>query len=72
MANLQALRRKIGSVKNTQKNYEGHESWWLHLSFVGPSNEFWRFAPTGKNCARVLANLSGRVNRSAHPFLQKT
>jgi len=70
MANLQALRRKIGSVKNTQKITKA-------MKLVAASKlrraqqRILAFRPYGQELRRVLANLSGRVNRSAHPFLQK-
>ena len=67
MANLQALRRKIGSVKNTQKITKA-------MKLVAASKlrraqqRILAFRPYGQELRRVLANLSGRVNRSAHPF----
>lgn len=70
MANLQALRRKIGSVKNTQKITKA-------MKLVAASKlhraqqRILAFRPYGQELRRVLANLSGRVTRSAHPFLQK-
>ncbi len=70
MANLQALRRKIGSVKNTQKITKA-------MKLVAASKlrraqqRILAFRPYGQNLRRVLATLSGRVNRSAHPLLQK-
>ncbi len=69
MANLQALRRKIGSVKNTQKITKA-------MKLVAASKlrraqqRILAFRPYGQELRRVLANLSGRVNRSAHPLLQ--
>ena len=70
MANLQALRRKIGSVKNTQKITKA-------MKLVAASKlrraqqRILAFRPYGQELRRVLANLSGRVNRSAHPFFLK-
>jgi F-type H+-transporting ATPase subunit gamma len=70
MANLQALRRKIGSVKNTQKITKA-------MKMVAASKlrraqqRILAFRPYGQELRRVLANLSGRVNPSAHPLFQK-
>ena len=70
MANLQALRRKIGSVKNTQKITKA-------MKMVAASklrraqHRILAFRPYGQELRRVLANLSGRVNQSVHPLFQK-
>ncbi|MDT3776714.1 ATP synthase F1 subunit gamma [Nitrospira sp. MA-1] len=70
MANLQALRRKIGSVKNTQKITKA-------MKMVAASKlrraqqRILAFRPYGQELRRVLANLSGRVNQSIHPLFQK-
>lgn len=70
MANLQALRRKIGSVKNTQKITKA-------MKMVAASKlrraqqRILAFRPYGQELRRVLANLSGRVNQSVHPLFQK-
>ncbi|MCA9497721.1 MAG: ATP synthase F1 subunit gamma [Nitrospirales bacterium] len=70
MANLQALRRKIGSVKNTQKITKA-------MKMVAASKlrraqqRILAFRPYGQELRRVLANLSGRVNQAVHPLFQK-
>ncbi len=70
MANLQALRRKIGSVKNTQKITKA-------MKMVAASKlrraqqRILAFRPYGQELRRVLANLSGRVNQFVHPLFQK-
>ncbi|GJL68403.1 MAG: ATP synthase gamma chain [Nitrospirales bacterium] len=70
MANLQALRRKIGSVKNTQKITKA-------MKMVAASKlrraqqRILAFRPYGQELRRVLANLSGRVNQSVHPLFEK-
>ena len=70
MASLQALRRKIGSVKNTQKITKA-------MKLVASSKlrraqqRILAFRPYGQDLRRVLANLSGRVNPSIHPVFQK-
>ncbi|HSF09010.1 MAG TPA: ATP synthase F1 subunit gamma [Nitrospirales bacterium] len=70
MANLQALRRKIGSVKNTQKITKA-------MKMVAASKlrraqqRILAFRPYGQELRRVLANLSSRVNQSVHPLFQK-
>lgn len=70
MANLQALRRKIGSVKSTQKITKA-------MKLVAASKlrraqqRILAFRPYGQELRRVLANLSGRVNQSVHPLFQK-
>ena len=70
MANLQALRRRIASVKNTQKITKA-------MKMVAASKlrraqlRILAFRPYGVRMRHVLANLSGRVNRSAHPLLEK-
>jgi F-type H+-transporting ATPase subunit gamma len=70
MANLQNLRRKIGSVKNTQKITKA-------MKMVAASKlrraqqRILAFRPYGQRLRSVLADLSGRVNRASHPLLQK-
>jgi F-type H+-transporting ATPase subunit gamma len=70
MANLQALRRKIGSVKNTQKITKAMKL--VAASKLRRSQQrILAFRPYGQELRRVLANLSGRVNPSANPLFQK-
>jgi F-type H+-transporting ATPase subunit gamma len=70
MASLQALRRKIGSVKNTQKITKA-------MKLVASSKlrraqqRILAYRAYGQELRRVLANLSGRVNPSIHPVFQK-
>lgn len=70
MANLQELRRKIGSVKNTQKITKA-------MKMVAASKlrraqqRILAFRPYGLRMRRVITDLSARVNRAAHPLLQK-
>jgi F-type H+-transporting ATPase subunit gamma len=70
MANLQALRRKISSVKNTQKITKA-------MKMVAASKlrraqqRILAFRPYGLRMRRVISDLSARVNRDAHPLLQK-
>lgn len=70
MANLQALRRKIGSVKNTQKITKAMKL--VAASKLRRSQQrILAFRPYGQELRRVLANLSGRVNQSVNPLFQK-
>ena len=70
MANLQVLRRRIASVKNTQKITKA-------MKMVAASKlrraqlRILAFRPYGLRLRQVLANLSRRVNRSAHPLFEK-
>jgi F-type H+-transporting ATPase subunit gamma len=70
MANLQMLRRRIASVKNTQKITKA-------MKMVAASKlrraqlRILAFRPYGLRMRQVLAHLSGRVNRAAHPLLHK-
>ena len=70
MPSLQALRRKVASVKNTQKVTKA-------MKMVASSKlrraqqRILAFRPYGQRMRRVLADLSLRVNRGLHPLLQK-
>jgi len=70
MPSLQSLRRKIGSVKNTQKITKA-------MKMVASSKlrraqtRILAFRPYGLKMRAVVANLSRRVNRDLHPLLQK-
>ena len=70
MPSLQSLRRKIGSVKNTQKITKA-------MKMVASSKlrraqgRILAFRPYGLKVREVVANLSRRVNRDLHPLLQK-
>jgi F-type H+-transporting ATPase subunit gamma len=70
MPSLQSLRRKIGSVKNTQKITKA-------MKMVASSklrraqSRILAFRPYGLKMRTVVADLSRRVNRELHPLLQK-
>jgi F-type H+-transporting ATPase subunit gamma len=70
MPSLQSLRRKIGSVKNTQKITKA-------MKMVASSKlrraqlRILAFRPYGLKMRTVVADLSRRVNREMHPLLQK-
>jgi F-type H+-transporting ATPase subunit gamma len=70
MASLQSLRRKIGSVKNTQKITKA-------MKMVASSKlrraqlRILAFRQYGLKMRTVVADLSRRVNREMHPLLQK-
>jgi len=70
MPSLQSLRRKIGSVKNTQKITKA-------MKMVASSKlrraqgRILAFRQYGLKMRGVLADLSRRVNRASHPLLQK-
>lgn len=70
MPSLQSLRRKIGSVRNTQKITKA-------MKMVASSKlrraqlRILAFRPYGLKMRTVVADLSRRVNREMHPLLQK-
>jgi F-type H+-transporting ATPase subunit gamma len=70
MANLQALRRRIASVKNTQKITKA-------MKMVAASKlrraqlRLLAFRPYALRVRQAVRDLSGRANRAAHPLLQK-
>jgi F-type H+-transporting ATPase subunit gamma len=70
MPNLQALRKKIASVKNTQKITKA-------MKMVAASklrraqSRILAFRPYGLQIRQAVRDLSGRVNRAAHPALHK-
>jgi F-type H+-transporting ATPase subunit gamma len=70
MANLQPLRRRIASVKNTQKITKA-------MKMVAASKlrraqlRLLAFRPYALRIRQVVRDLSARVNREAHPLLQK-
>lgn len=70
MANLQALRRRIASVKNTQKITKA-------MKMVAASKlrraqlRLLAFRPYALRIRQAVRDLSARANRAAHPLLQK-
>ena len=70
MANLQAMRRKIASVKNTQKITKA-------MKMVAASKlrraqaRILAFRPYALRIRQAVRDLSGRANRAVHPLLQK-
>lgn len=70
MAKLQILRRRIASVKNTQKITKAMKMV-SAAKLRRAQGRILAFRPYGLRMRQVLANLSGRVNRSAHPLLEK-
>ena len=70
MANLQAMRRKIASVKNMQKITKA-------MKMVAASKlrraqaRILAFRPYALRIRQAVRDLSGRANRAAHPLLQK-
>lgn len=70
MANLQMLRRRIASVKNTQKITKAMKMV-AASKFRRAQQRILAFRPYGLRMRQVLAHLSVRVNRSAHPLLQQ-
>jgi F-type H+-transporting ATPase subunit gamma len=70
MPSLQALRRKIGAVKNTQKITKAMKMV-AAAKLKRAQDRILTARPYAHKMRNVLANLSGRVNRAAHPLLQK-
>jgi F-type H+-transporting ATPase subunit gamma len=70
MPSLQSLRRKIGAVKNTQKITKAMKMV-AAAKLKRSQDRILAARPYGHKMRDVLANLSRRVNRSAHPLLQK-
>ena len=70
MASLQSLRRKIASVKNTQKITKA-------MKMVAASklkraqNRILAARPYAHQLREVMGNLSQRVNRASHPLLSR-
>ena len=70
MANLQHLRRKISSVKNTQKITKAMKM--VAAAKLRRSQQsILAFRPYGLRLRSMISDLSVRVNRAAHPLLQK-
>ena len=70
MPSLQSLRRKISSVKNTQKITKAMKMV-ASAKLKRAQNRILAFRPYGLKMREVVANLSRRVNRDLHPLLQK-
>lgn len=70
MPSLQSLRRKIGAIKNTQKITKAMKMV-AAAKLKRAQDRILAARPYGHKMRDVLANLSRRVNRAAHPLLQK-
>jgi len=70
MASLQSLRRKIGAIKNTQKITKAMKMV-AAAKLKRSQDRILAARPYSHRLRNVIANLSGRVNRAAHPLLQK-
>ena len=70
MPSLQSLRRKISSVKNTQKITKAMKMV-SSAKLKRAQSRILAFRPYGLKMREVVANLSRRVNRDLHPLLQK-
>jgi len=70
MPSLQSLRRKIASVKNTQKITKAMKMV-ASAKLKRAQSRILAFRPYGLKMRQVVANLSRRVNRDLHPLLQK-
>jgi F-type H+-transporting ATPase subunit gamma len=70
MPSLQSLRRKIASVKNTQKITKAMKMV-ASAKLKRAQSRILAFRPYGLKMREVVANLSRRVNRELHPLLQK-
>jgi F-type H+-transporting ATPase subunit gamma len=70
MPSLQSLRRKIGAVKNTQKITKAMKMV-AAAKLKRAQDRILSARPYAHKLREVMGNLSSRVNRSAHPLLQK-
>ncbi len=70
MASLQALRRKIGAVKNTQKITKAMKMV-AAAKLKRAQDRILAARPYAHKMRSVLGDLSRRVNRASHPLLQK-
>ncbi|OLB03251.1 MAG: ATP synthase F1 subunit gamma [Nitrospirae bacterium] len=70
MPSLQSLRRKIGSVKNTQKITKAMKMV-ASAKLKRAQGRILAFRPYGLKMRDVVSNLSRRVNRDLHLLLQK-
>jgi F-type H+-transporting ATPase subunit gamma len=70
MPSLQSVRRKIDSVKKTQKITKAMKMV-AAAKLKRAQQRILAFRPYGLRMRQAIANLSGRANRTAHPLLQK-
>ena len=70
MPSLQGLRRKIGSIKNTQKITKAMKMV-AAAKLKRAQERILAARPYAKKMAVVLSSLASRVNRQAHPLLRK-
>jgi F-type H+-transporting ATPase subunit gamma len=70
MPSLQGLRRKIGSIKNTQKITKAMKMV-AAAKLKRAQDRILAARPYAKKMAVVLGSLAGRANRAAHPLLHK-
>lgn len=70
MPSLQSLRRKIGSVKNTQKITKAMKMV-ASAKLKRAQGRILAFRPYGLKMRDVVSTLSRRVNRALHPLLEK-
>src|SRR5687768_5881821 len=70
MPSLQSLRRKIGAIKNTQKITKAMKMV-AAAKLKRAQDRILAARPYGHKMRDVMANLSRRMNRAAHPLLQK-
>jgi F-type H+-transporting ATPase subunit gamma len=70
MPSLQGLRRKIGSIKNTQKITKAMKMV-AAAKLKRAQDRILAARPYAKKMAVVLGSLAGRANRAAHPLLRR-
>ncbi len=71
MPSLQGLRRKIGSIKNTQKITKAMKMV-AAAKLKRAQERILAARPYAKKMAVVLGSLASRANRQAHPLLRKS
>src|SRR5438132_13940975 len=71
MASLQNLRRKIGSIKNTQKITKAMKMV-AAAKLKRAQDRILAARPYAKKMAVVLGSLASRANRQAHPLPRKS
>jgi F-type H+-transporting ATPase subunit gamma len=71
MASLQSLRRKIGSIKNTQKITKAMKMV-AAAKLKRAQDRILAARPYAKKMAVVLGSLASRANRTQHPLLRKS
>src|SRR5206468_6925169 len=71
MASLQNLRRKIGSIKNTQKITKAMKMV-AAAKLKRAQDRILAARPYAKKMAVVLGSLASRANRAHHPLLRKS